>query len=195
MTVYTPQQVAQFNYNAGFRGLALTQATAVALAESSGNADAKNSIGASGLFQFIPSTWASVAGASANPFDPQANANAAFKLWQENGQTFSGEWQTWDNGQAQAQMGTAAQAASQIKGNAPVPGSVTGSGTISGGINIPGLGNVSIPGLSGGSGGILSSIFSPILAPIFEFALTSAMVTGGAALMLFGAYVVGRKAS
>jgi soluble lytic murein transglycosylase-like protein len=36
---------------------------------------------ASGLFQFLPGTWASTPFAAQNIFDPVANANAAAWMW------------------------------------------------------------------------------------------------------------------
>lgn len=55
---------------------------AVARCESSLNPNAVNrSSGASGLFQFLPSTWRTTPYASSNIFDPYANANAAAWMW------------------------------------------------------------------------------------------------------------------
>ncbi len=55
---------------------------AVAQCESSLNPNAYNGqYGASGLFQFLPSTWATTPYASSNIFDPYANANAAAWMW------------------------------------------------------------------------------------------------------------------
>lgn len=76
------------------------EALAVLQCESLGDADAYNPYsGASGLFQFLPSTWASTspkAGFSgASPFDPEANVGTAAWLanrYQELGQ---GYWAPW----------------------------------------------------------------------------------------------------
>jgi LysM repeat protein len=55
---------------------------AVAQCESSLNPLAYNGeYGASGLFQFLPSTWATTPYASSNIFDPYASANAAGWMW------------------------------------------------------------------------------------------------------------------
>jgi LysM repeat protein len=55
---------------------------AVAQCESSLNPNAYNGeYGASGLFQFLPSTWATTPYANANIFDPYASANAAAWMW------------------------------------------------------------------------------------------------------------------
>ena len=107
MTQYSPDQVAQFAYNAGFRGQDLANATAVALAESSGDPNAKSTDGYNsvGLWQFIPATWAKYGAANASPNDPQANANAAFKLWQANGNSFAGQWSTWPSAASAAANG------------------------------------------------------------------------------------------
>ena len=64
----------------------------VAKCESSYNPNAVNrSSGASGLFQFLPSTWASTPQAKAGKsvFDPVANAQAAAWLYQRWG---PGQW-------------------------------------------------------------------------------------------------------
>lgn len=76
------------------------EALAILECESLGDADAYNPYsGASGLYQFIPSTWASTspkAGFSgASPFDPEANIGTAAWLanrYQEIGQ---GYWSPW----------------------------------------------------------------------------------------------------
>jgi hypothetical protein len=44
-----------------------------------------SSSGASGLFQFLPSTWSGTPWASQSPFDPVANANAAAWLYSHYG--------------------------------------------------------------------------------------------------------------
>lgn len=64
--------------------------------ESNGDPDAVNpASGASGLFQFIPGTWASASvGAGwdgADVFDPEANVAVAFWLYNNT----SPPWQQW----------------------------------------------------------------------------------------------------
>ena len=55
---------------------------AVAQCESGLDPNAYNaSSGASGLFQFLPSTWATTPFAGASIFDPSASANAAAWMW------------------------------------------------------------------------------------------------------------------
>ncbi|HEY7200096.1 MAG TPA: transglycosylase SLT domain-containing protein [Candidatus Dormibacteraeota bacterium] len=62
----------------------------VAKCESNYNPYAVNkSSGASGLFQFLPSTWASSPYHASSPFDPTANAKAAAWLYQRSG---PGQW-------------------------------------------------------------------------------------------------------
>jgi len=62
----------------------------VAKCESNYNPYAVNrSSGASGLFQFLPSTWAASPYHASSPFDPTANAKAAAWLYQRSG---AGQW-------------------------------------------------------------------------------------------------------
>jgi hypothetical protein len=57
--------------------------------ESKGNPQARNAgSGASGVFQFIPSTWKQY-GNGGDPFDPQANADAMGRFTADNVKTFS----------------------------------------------------------------------------------------------------------
>jgi hypothetical protein len=63
----------------------------VAKCESGYNPYAVNrSSGASGLFQFLPSTWAGLPWRSSSPFDPTANAQAAAYLYNRSGPS---QWQ------------------------------------------------------------------------------------------------------
>jgi soluble lytic murein transglycosylase-like protein len=58
----------------------------VAGCESGYNPNAVNpSSGASGLFQFLPSTWSSSPYAGQSPFDPVANSHAAAWLYSRSG--------------------------------------------------------------------------------------------------------------
>ncbi len=77
------------------------QALHIISCESNGDPDAYNPYsGASGLFQFIPSTWATTAGPAgfpgASPFDPVANTASA--AWLANRYEELGEyyWQAWN---------------------------------------------------------------------------------------------------
>jgi hypothetical protein len=65
---------------------AVAWALRVSACESRHDPGAVNaSSGASGLFQFLPSTWASSPYAADSPFDPRANALAAAWLYQRSG--------------------------------------------------------------------------------------------------------------
>lgn len=102
----SPQQIAQLAYNAGFRGKDLRWAVAIALAESSGDpraynpelsAGTKKGSGSRGLWQIY---------GTAHPeyntdaiYDPQLNANAAYKVYREVGGRFT-PWSTYNNGMA-----------------------------------------------------------------------------------------------
>lgn len=88
----TPDQVAAYAYQAGFRGQNLVTAVAIAAAESTLNPNANNHAGALGLWQIeslhVP--------AGKNPdilFNPLTNAQYAYKL--SGGSNFSA-WQTYE---------------------------------------------------------------------------------------------------
>ena len=70
---------------------AQTWALRVAKCESNYNPYAVNrTTGASGLFQFLPSTWAATPQHASSPFDPTANSQAAAWLYLRSG---PGQWQ------------------------------------------------------------------------------------------------------
>jgi hypothetical protein len=76
------------------------EALAIIDCESLGDADAYNPYsGASGLFQFLPATWASTspkAGFSgASPFDPEANIGTAAWLANRYAEIGQGYWSPW----------------------------------------------------------------------------------------------------
>ena len=83
-----PPQIAKYIYDA-FNPLgarAVQWAMNVAWCESRYHPNSVNSdSGASGLFQFLPSTWAFTPYASHSPFDPQYNALAAAWLYKRDG--------------------------------------------------------------------------------------------------------------
>jgi hypothetical protein len=87
-----PPYIAQIIYNA-FSPLgqrAVQWAINVAYCESRYHPNSVNSdSGASGLFQFLPSTWSGTPWANQSPFDPVANANAAAWLYARYG---PGRW-------------------------------------------------------------------------------------------------------
>lgn len=128
MASLTPQQIAQYAYNAGFRGDALNQAVAIALAESGGNPQAynpetaagtKTGSGSRGLWQIYGTAHPEYN--NSKTFDPQVNANAAFKVFKEAGNRFT-PWSTWNNG-VRANQNYAAM----IKGKSPVSTVIRGN--------------------------------------------------------------------
>jgi soluble lytic murein transglycosylase-like protein len=64
---------------------AVAWANRVSACESGGSATAQNPSGATGLFQFMPSTWAHLPWAGQSVFDPVANAQAAAYYYQHSG--------------------------------------------------------------------------------------------------------------
>jgi hypothetical protein len=86
--------------SAYFPGSRVDEALAIIDCESLGDPDAYNPYsGASGLFQFLPATWASTspkAGFSgASPFDPEANIGTAAWLANQYGNLGQGYWSPW----------------------------------------------------------------------------------------------------
>ncbi len=69
-----------------------SQAVRVAMCESSLNPNAYNGIlGAAGLFQIIPSTFASTSYAGGSVYDPATNIRAAYEIFARDGYSWS-EW-------------------------------------------------------------------------------------------------------
>jgi len=69
------------------------QAVHIASCESSMNPNAYNGVlGASGLFQIIPGTWASTSEAGQSAYNPYANIHAAYEIFARDGYRWS-EWQ------------------------------------------------------------------------------------------------------
>jgi LysM repeat protein len=65
----------------------------IAACESTMNPNAYNGVlGAAGLFQIIPGTWASTSQAGNSPYDAAANIKAAHEIFQRDGNTFM-EWE------------------------------------------------------------------------------------------------------
>lgn len=131
MTTLNPQQLAQVAYQAGFRGNALTQAVAVAMAESGGKVDNRShhpGEDSRGLFQ-INSVHFGNYDQNRLLTDPLYNAQAAFSLYNQ-----AGSFQPWsvhpDSGtkyghMAGQHMGAAQAATSSMGGG--------GGGSFSGG--------------------------------------------------------------
>lgn len=96
----SPTQLAAYAANAGFTGAALNQAVAIALAESSGNpfvvGDSNITPGGSvGLWQINLAAHPEYS--AADLLDPQANADAAFQIYQDAGGQFT-PWTTYKTG-------------------------------------------------------------------------------------------------
>jgi hypothetical protein len=92
--------IAGYAANAGFDGPDLQVAVAVALAESSGNPNAVGDLnltpgGSIGLWQI--NLKAHPEYTAQQLMDPQANANAAFQIYQAAGNQFT-PWSTYKNG-------------------------------------------------------------------------------------------------
>lgn len=109
------QDIAVYARSAGFSGDDLTQAVAIALAESNGNPNAYNpetaagtpqGQGSYGLWQIYLKAHPEFAGFDL--YDPLQNANAAYQIWAQSG---FGAWSTYKNGAYQAFLDTASQGA------------------------------------------------------------------------------------
>lgn len=106
--------VATYARNAGWSGIDLITAVAIALAESGGNPSAKGDFGnpvagqynAFGLWQI--NTGENPQFLGDDLLDPQVNANDAFALYQQAGNSFS-PWSTFKNGAYKAQVNAATQ--------------------------------------------------------------------------------------
>lgn len=106
MANLTPNQIAQLAYNAGFRGSALRMAVAIAIAESNGDPNAYNpeiaagtpkNHGSRGLWQIYGQAHPEYN--SNEMYNPVANAQAAYKVYQQAGNKFT-PWSTYNNGSA-----------------------------------------------------------------------------------------------
>ena len=133
--------IQPFAANAGFSGDDLNTACAIALAESSGNPNAKGDLtlaptnGPSiGLWQINTGSKAHPELAGQDLTDPQTNANAAFAIYQAAGNSFS-PWSTFGSG-AYTKYLPATAAASDQDTTASVAGvPATGSATETSGDN------------------------------------------------------------
>src|SRR5579862_5259092 len=91
----SPAQIQAYAAAAGFSGNDLVTATAVALAESSGDPSIINPEGSYGLWQIYLPMHPEFAGM--NLLDPQTNANAAFSVYSKAHGTFQ-PWTTFGSG-------------------------------------------------------------------------------------------------
>jgi hypothetical protein len=149
--VLSAAQIAGYAYRAGFRGQALTVATAVALAESGGRPRAHNPVppdNSYGLWQINmlgalgpERRRAFHLGGNNQLFDPMANARAAFAISRQ-GRSF-GPWTTYTSGAYRRFLGPARQAGRGVTrtGAAPAEGRPTGAapatGRPAGGTRVP----------------------------------------------------------
>ena len=101
---YSKEELVTFAQNAGFSGDDANTAAAIALAESGGNphaynpeilANAPQGQGSFGLWQIFLYRHPEFFGQAL--YDPQVNANAAFKVYTDAGNSFS-PWSTYDTG-------------------------------------------------------------------------------------------------
>ena len=122
----TAQQIAQYAAAAGFTGPDLGTAVAIALAESAGYTNAKNTDGESswGLWQI--NVQAHPEYSPALLLDPMQNARAAFAIYSAAGRKFR-DWTTYNNGAYLAYL-------EQPIGSAPV---YTGTSSPTPGLAIP----------------------------------------------------------
>jgi len=113
----SPASIYTFAADAGFSGSDLITAVAIALAESGGNANAYNpelaaqalngapdGQGSAGLWQIYQFAHPEFSGE--NLYDPQTNANAAFSVYSDAGNSFS-PWSTFKSAAYLANLGTA----------------------------------------------------------------------------------------
>jgi len=122
VSTLTPERIAQYAYDAGFRGSALTTAVAIALAESAGKPHAHNATppdDSYGLWQINMLGSLGPArrhqfhlGSDAELFNPAVNAKAAYAI-SGNGTSFRA-WSTYLNGSYKGHLGAAGRAAQQV---------------------------------------------------------------------------------
>lgn len=118
----SPAAIYSYAGNAGFSGIDLITAVAIALAESSGNAGAYNpeiladtpsGEGSYGLWQIYSKAHPEFS--REELFDPQSNANAAYSIYEQAGNSFS-PWSTFKSS-AYVKHLDAANAAGDGSGN------------------------------------------------------------------------------
>lgn len=97
MPTLSAVELATLAIRAGWRGQGAARATAVMLAESSGNTDAHNTHNgndARGLMQINVKASAHPEFASRNLYDAETNVATGFELWKKDG------WQPWNSSRA-----------------------------------------------------------------------------------------------
>jgi len=98
VAILTAAQIYDYATQAGFKGQEAINATAIALAESSGNTSVVNGIGATGLWQIyngVGQNGLNDPTFRANMQDPLQNAKAAYAKFQASQQTSCGGWWPW----------------------------------------------------------------------------------------------------
>ena len=101
MTILSPSAIYQLALNAGFKGQDATTATAIALAESSGDSAAINrNTNDYGLMQINSSNLSGLGTTSSAMFDPAQNMAAAYQLYQGRGGNFT-DWVSYNQGRYQ----------------------------------------------------------------------------------------------
>jgi Lysozyme like domain len=117
----TASEIATVAENAGFTGDDLTTAVAVALAESSGNpsafGDAGIGQGSFGLWQINSKYHPEYGPDFSTLYDPQANANAAFAVYSQAGNSFK-PWSTFKTGAYLANVQVVLAQLQQVAGEA-----------------------------------------------------------------------------
>lgn len=132
---YNPKDIAQFAYNAGFRGEALTVAVAVAMAESGGRSNAMGDVGIQtgtwgpsvGFWQ-IRSLKKAARGSTRDQnanLDPTTNAKHAYEI-SGGGKNFH-PWTTYTSGAYTKYLQAARGAAAGVSPDGTVPAYKAGS--------------------------------------------------------------------
>ena len=210
MPKLSPTQIYQYAIQAGFSPVDAVKATAIALAESGGQTDVVNSIGAMGLFQIYDGVYPS-ASRQAQMADPLANAQAAYAKYaaaQKAGQTPWCPWASFDEGTCAGQanrnnsyssfMGMAQAAATGVdiatgSSTLVVPGGSSGSsgaGSASDTSTSAGVTTVSTAGGGGGGSQLTLGSFGPFKINVPVGLLWSMLFLFGAlALVGIGIYL------
>ena len=133
MTLLSASDLLGIAAAAGFSGPDLATAAAIALAESSGNPQAVNPEGSYGLWQIYLKDHPEFS--STDLFQPDANAAAAFTIYQQAGASFR-PWSTFKSGAYMKYMPTVTAAVLAATG-IPTDQSGSGDGGDSGGGTVP----------------------------------------------------------
>lgn len=213
-TAMSAKEIAQTAYNAGWRGEELVIATAVALAESSGQYWVVNSIGCVGLWQVYVKVHigAHPSWTTENMKDPNKNAAAAMVLYKDSAarRGWDKRWYPWEvytgpdasgsDGPYNAQMGRARMAAAQVdrSGKGVTVPSATGGGGGAGG-TINSQAQQIIAGGTADQAGL--ELITPFLLPLMRWfangggeALGEGL-TGGGGTSIFGPFTALAKAA